>query len=173
MRNVEVIPFSKKWKTKFTIEKTILKNIFKDNIVNIYHIGSTSIPGLAAKPIIDILVVVKNLGKIDKKNNEMIKIGYKPLGEYGIKNRRFFQKDGSNRSHHVHVFQSADDNIVRHLAFRDYLIHNEKRFKEYELLKIKLAGQFPFDIDAYCKGKDSMIKEIENEALVWYKKHNE
>jgi len=99
----------------------------------------------------------------------MIKEGYEPLGEYGIKNRRFFQKGGDKRTHHIHIFQENDINVIRHIAFRDYLNYNKKRLKEYENLKIKLAKKFPYNVDLYCNGKDSFIKEIEQEALIWYK----
>jgi GrpB-like predicted nucleotidyltransferase (UPF0157 family) len=168
MRKVEVIKYNKKWINYFQTEKIILNKIFQDNAINIHHIGSTSIPGLSAKPIIDILIEVKNLLKVDSKNNEMIKQNYEPHGEYGIKNRRFFSKEGNNRAYHVHIFQEKDNNIIRHLAFRDYLKHNNFRSKEYKELKINLAKKYPNDIDSYCKGKNSLIKEIEKEALYWY-----
>jgi len=170
MRKVEVVKYDINWKNKFNIEKNILLKIFNKNIIKIYHIGSTSIKGLSSKPIIDILIEVKDLLKIDEKNDEMIKAGYEPLGEYGIKNRRFFQKGNNNRTHHVHIFQKKDYNIVRHLAFRDYLKYNHKRLKKYEDLKIKLAKQFQNDIESYCNGKDNFIKETEKEALLWYKR---
>ena len=116
--------------------------------------------GLSSKPIIDILIEVRNLLQVDKKNNEMIKIGYKPLGEYGIKNRRFFHKGDDNRTHHIHIFKQKDQNIIRHLAFRDYLRHNKKKMKEYESLKIKLTKNYSDDIDMYCKKKNILIKNF-------------
>jgi GrpB-like predicted nucleotidyltransferase (UPF0157 family) len=178
MRKVEVIKYNKKWINSFKTEKIVLNKIFQDNIINIHHIGSTSIPGLSAKPIIDILIEVKDILEVGSKNNEMIKQGYKPYGEYGIKNRRFFSKDRNKKAYHVHIFQEKDNNIIRHLAFRDYLKHNNFRLKEYEKLKINLAKKYSNDIDSYCKGKDSLIKEIEKEALNWYicscaTRHNE
>ncbi len=170
MRKIEVLPYNKKWLQQFLDEKICLKNIFRTNAVNIHHIGSTSVPGLAAKPIIDIMIEVNSLQEVDSKNKKMIELGYRPLGEYGIKNRRFFQKGRDNISHHVHIFKINDENIIRHLAFRDYLKVNKKRLKEYEEFKIKLADQYHDDIDSYCKGKDFLIKEIEKEALNYYKK---
>lgn len=170
MRKIEILPYDKNWKVQYEKEKTLLLNIFKNSINHIYHIGSTSIPNLAAKPVIDILIDTYSISNIDNFNQEMIKAGYEPLGEYGIKNRRFFLKGGDNRTHHVHIFQKNDHNIIRHLAFRDYLNHNKKRLKEYEELKIKLAIKYPYDINGYCEGKNNLIKEIEKEAVIWYNK---
>ena len=168
MRKIEVVKYDPGWVKKFNEEESILEKIFKENVENIFHIGSTSVPGLSAKAVIDLLIVVKDLQKVDSKNEEMIQAGYEPKGEFGIKNRRYFPKGGDNRSHHVHIFQKEDSNIIRHLAFKEYLKYNNKRMKEYELLKIELARKFPHDIDGYCNGKDFLIKKIEKEALSWY-----
>lgn len=98
-----------------------LNQILKNEIIDIHHIGSTSVPGLSAKPIIDIMPVVKDINIVDKYNEEMQGIGYEPKGENGISGRRYFEKGGDNRTHHVHIYQVGSYEIKRHLAFRDYL----------------------------------------------------
>lgn len=171
MRKVEVCSYSKKWSYMFTEEVEKLKLIFGNEIVEIHHIGSTSVPGLSAKPIIDIMPIVSNINQIDKYNQEMQAIGYEPKGENGIPGRRYFQKGGDNRSHHVHIYQIGSYEIIRHLAFRDYLQTHPNEKKSYGELKEKLAKQFPYDIESYIRGKEHLVREIEVKALNWYREN--
>jgi GrpB-like predicted nucleotidyltransferase (UPF0157 family) len=169
LRKVEVCSFNEKWDMMFKEEAERLKAIFGNTILEIHHIGSTSVPGLKAKPIIDIMPIVSDIYLVDSYNNEMIEIGYNPKGENGIPGRRYFQKGGDNRSHHIHVFQSGSDEIKRHLAFRDYLCNHRIMKEKYGDLKEQLAKQFPYDIESYINGKAELVKEIELKALYWYK----
>ncbi len=173
MRNIKVLEHDFNWKKIFQIEKEKLENTLKDNIIKIFHIGSTSVEDLLAKPVIDILLVVKNIDKLDNYNIEFEKLGYEVMGEYGIENRRFYKKGGEdNRSHHIHAFQYDNINeIERHLLFRDYLRINKKARGEYGKLKAELSVKFPNDIDGYCDGKDELVKAIERDALIWHWKN--
>lgn len=152
----------------FIEESQKLNDIFNNEIVEIHHIGSTSVQGLKAKPIIDIMPVVKNISVVDKFSNKMKDIGYEPKGENGIPERRYFQKGGDNRTHHVHIYVVGSYEIDRHLAFRDYLRIHPDLSKSYGDLKEKLALQFPYDIESYIKGKEQLVREIESKALEWY-----
>lgn len=168
MRKVEVQPYNKQWISIFEEEANRLHKIFGLEIIDIHHIGSTSINGLKAKPIIDIMPVVKDITRIDHFNISMIAIGYKPKGENGISQRRYFQKGGDNRTHHVHIYQSGSSEIVRHLAFRDYLRAHPDVAKKYGDLKEYLSQLFPYDIESYIKGKEQLALEIERKAMFWY-----
>ncbi len=151
---------------KFEEESLLIKDIIADNCIAIYHIGSTSVPGLAAKPIIDIMVVVKSLEKVDDVAEDFLKTGYEYLGEFGIAGRRYLRKGGDERTHQIHIFQADDwNNIGRHLAFRDYMRIHEKERDEYAKIKIALAQRFPYDIDGYCDGKENFVREMEKLAL--------
>lgn len=173
MRKVEVSSYDEKWAVLFAEEADKLKLVFENEMVAIHHIGSTAVPGLKAKPIIDIMPVVKDISLVDKYNEEMKSIGYEPKGENGIPNRRYFQKGGDNRTHHVHIYQVGSPEIKRHLAFRDYLLQNSRVMKSYGELKERLAQQFPYDIESYINGKDSFVKKIELKALEWAKENQE
>ena len=110
------------WPSKYVRERDYITEILKDNCISIYHIGSTSVPGLAAKPIIDIMAVVRSLEKVDTVAEKFSEIGYEYLGEFGITGRRYLRKGGDERTHQIHIFQADDwNNIGRHLAFRDYM----------------------------------------------------
>ncbi|MBS4191956.1 GrpB family protein [Bacillus sp. FJAT-49705] len=171
MRKVEVCPYNEQWVSMFEEEASKLSDIFGEEIVVIEHIGSTSVPGLKAKPIIDIMPVVKDINMVDKYNKAMQDMGYEPKGENGIPNRRYFQKGGDNRTHHVHIYQFGNDGIQRHLAFRDYLIAYPEAKKKYGELKQQLSQQFPYDIQSYILGKENLVKEIERLAIDWYKEN--
>ena len=125
----------------FEAEAQKIKDIFGDELVDIHHIGSTSVPGLQAKPIIDIMPVVKDIDKIDSFNKQMEGLGYESMGEFGMKGRRYFRKGGDDRTHQVHVFQVDNkEDIHRHLAVRDYLRTHDEEMKKYGALKKTLPN---------------------------------
>ena len=171
MRKIEVVEYKKNWPKLFKKEAVLIKRVFNDEIIEIHHIGSTSVPGLKAKPVIDIMPVVKDIDEIDNYNEKMEKLGYEARGEYGIKGRRFFLKGGDDRSHHVHIFQyDNEEAIERHIAVRDYLKTHKKEAEEYAEIKAKAAENYPHDINGYCEYKDKFVKELENKALAWKNK---
>lgn len=170
--HVIVTESNKDWPILFRQEADKIEAILKQELIAIHHIGSTSVPGLKAKPIIDIMPVVKDIEKIDSYNKEMTSLGYEALGEFGIPGRRYFRKGGSHRTHHIHIFEEENStDIERHLAVRDYLRAHQDTADEYGELKAKLAQQFPNDSGAYSDGKDDFVKQLEETALEW-KRHS-
>jgi GrpB-like predicted nucleotidyltransferase (UPF0157 family) len=157
---IEVLPYDPKWIDEFKKEASQIKPIFRDNFVAIHHIGSTSVPGLAAKPTIDILLEVKHIKQVDECNKQMELLGYEAWGEYNIPGRRFFVKGDTKRTHHVHTFESNSQDIARHLYFRDYLKSHPKEAKEYANLKIKLAEQFAHNRRAYVQNKQEFVRRM-------------
>ena len=168
LRKVEVMAYNERWPQMFSEEAARLNDIFRNEIIAIYHIGSTSVIGLSAKPIIDIMLVVRDINHVDEFNENMINIGYSPKGENGIAKRRYFEEGGDNRTHHVHIYQSGSHEIMRHLAFKEYLKEHANALKAYSQIKERLAKQFPDNIEAYINGKDHFVKDLEIKALAWY-----
>lgn len=167
-QHIVVVEYDPKWEDMFNIEAQIIKDILSDNCVEVFHIGSSAVKGLKSKPIIDIMPVVKNLYEVDKLSSEFEKVGYEYLGEFGMEGRRYMRKGGDNRSHQIHIFQESDtSNINRHLAVRDFLRKDENFRLEYGNLKERLAKKYPYDIEKYCDGKDSFVKNLEKIALNW------
>ena len=168
-QHITVVNYDPEWPSKYVRERDYITEILKDNCISIYHIGSTSVPGLAAKPIIDIMVVVRSLERVDTVAEKLSNIGYEYLGEFGIAGRRYLRKGGDERTHQIHIFQADDwNNIGRHLAFRDYMRTHERERNQYAKIKKDLAQKFPYDIDGYCNGKENFVREMENYALVQY-----
>jgi len=168
IRKIEVVPYDPDWSRLFKVEADEIASFFGREVVAIHHIGSTAIPGIRAKPIIDMLVEVQEIEKTDAFNEEMAKRGYQPKGEFGIAGRRFFIKeDEVNRTHHIHVFQNGHPRIEQYLDFRDYMIAHPEEARAYSELKEELAQRFPHDIESYMAGKDSFIKEIDSKARAW------
>ncbi|MBD7908533.1 GrpB family protein [Sporosarcina gallistercoris] len=166
-RKVEVLPYSSLWLSAFQEEAAILRGIFGSDVLEVHHIGSTAVVGLSAKPVIDLLLVVRSIACVDAHNDAMRGIGYEPKGENGIEGRRYFQKGGNERSHHVHVFEEGCAEITRHLLFRDFLRAHPARAMEYGELKTQLAEQYPDDIEKYIEGKSEVIRQIECDAAEW------
>ncbi|REH77492.1 GrpB family protein [Staphylococcus felis] len=169
---IKIESYNPNWCTQYQIEQSLLQSILGSALLEIHHIGSTSIPQLKAKPIIDILCVVSDIRLIDAFNQDMLNIGYNPLGEYGLSGRRFFVKTANSHNehtHHLHIFDVHNQNqIIRHLAFRDYLREHPKDAKRYEELKERLACIHSQDRHAYTNGKSAFIKEIEQQAQRYF-----
>lgn len=168
-QHITVLNYDPEWPLKYERERKAIAEILDGNGISIYHIGSTSVPGLVAKPIIDMMAVVRSLEKVDDARGKFSELGYECLGEFGIAGRRYFRKGGDERTHQIHIFQADDwNNIGRHLAFRDYMRTHEKERAEYAKIKTALAQRFPYDIDGYCDGKDAFVREMEKRALLEY-----
>lgn len=168
-QHITVLEYDPRWKQDYQEERKKIAAILKENALAIYHIGSTSVSGLAAKPIIDILAAVRSLEEVDSVADSFSAIGYEFLGEFGIAGRRYLRKGGDERTHQIHIFQADDwNNIGRHLAFRQYLATHEREREEYAKLKQELARQFPYDIDGYCDGKEAFVLAVEAQALACY-----
>ena len=165
---IEVVPYDQTWIDLFELEAKTLAAIVADNFIAAHHVGSTSIPGLAAKPTIDIILEVKDIHAVDANNQAMADFGYEAWGEYRIPGRRFFVKGEDKRTHHVHTFQAGDDNIARHVIVRDYLIAHPEEAQRYETLKIKLAQEFKHNRRGYVENKQDFVKAMEQRALQWH-----
>jgi GrpB-like predicted nucleotidyltransferase (UPF0157 family)/GNAT superfamily N-acetyltransferase len=159
--NVEVIPYNCQWPEMFEREAKLLKQAFGNNCAAVHHIGSTAVPGLSAKPIIDILCVVEDIQNVDKSSKAMESLGYEVKGENGIAFRRYFQKGINPRTHNVHVYEEGDPEISRYLKFRDWMRSHDDDAQKYAKLKLELASLFPQDILQYCNGKDAFVASID------------
>ena len=168
-RRVGIVSYNPNWKEIYKEESKKIKNVLSDIIVDIHHIGSTAIPGIKAKPVIDILVEVKDIEAVDRYNNKMEELGYEVMGEYGIPKRRFFRKGGNKRTHHIHIFQVGNEEIERHINFKEYLIAHPDKAREYSKLKEKLTNKYTYDVENYTNGKSDFIKEIDRKAKLWGK----
>ncbi|RKL64713.1 hypothetical protein CR203_24835 [Salipaludibacillus neizhouensis] len=168
MRKTKILAWTDDWGKSYCQEEKVLEEVFREELVDIFHIGSTSIPTIGyAKPIIDILIVVKDIENVDLYNNEMLELGYEPKGENGIAGRRYFQKGKDNRTHHLHIFQVESEHIKNHLDFKEYLIKNTEEAKKYGELKINLAKQFPNEHHKYQNGKQQFVNELADKAKEW------
>ena len=169
MRRVTVVPYDPRWPQAFAAASAEVAAALGANLLDIHHIGSTAIPGMHAKPVIDMLVVGADIGAIDARDAPMRALGYEPLGEFGIAGRRYFRRDNSagDRTHQVHAFQTGSPHVQRHLAFRDFMRAHPEPAEQYAALKRRLADAHPNDIEAYMDGKDGFIKEMEVRALAW------
>ena len=169
MRQVTVVPYDPNWPAAFERAACEVKAALCESVLVIHHIGSTSIPGIHAKPIIDMLAVAGDLSRVDADSERMRAIGYEVMGEFGIDGRRYFRRDNAAgvRTEQVHAFANGSPHLLRHLAFRDYLRAHGEVAQEYSQLKQRLAAAHPFDIEAYMDGKDEFIRLTQAKALEW------
>ncbi|MDJ0747637.1 MAG: GrpB family protein [Xenococcaceae cyanobacterium MO_167.B27] len=168
---VQVVPYDSQWKTAFETESHHIAKALATNLVVIHHIGSTAIPHIYAKPVIDFLIEVKDIDLVTEQTPAMVALGYEAMGEYGLIGRRYFRKENPPgiRTHNVHIYEIYSPEIERHLAFRDYMIAHLVDAQQYSQLKQELAQKYPEDIEGYMDGKDEFIKRIERKAIQWQK----
>lgn len=164
---VRLTEHDENWVRMFEEEAGLIRAVFGDQIIKIEHFGSTSVAGLKAKPVIDMMCIVKDIEKIDAFNGRMKSLGYDVVGEWGLPGRRLFRKGGENRTHHIHVHQSDNSQIQRHLIFRDYLRAHPEEVERYAKLKEELTQRCD-DTDFYSKAKKPFVQEMEQRALRWF-----
>jgi len=158
-RTVKLEPHSERWRQLFDEEAARIRAAIGEVVATIEHIGSTSIGGIAAKPIIDIAVGVEKIADGARCVRPLENIGYEYRGEHGIAGRFYFVK-GEPRSHHLHVLEMDSDFWRSHLLFRDYLRENKAIAEEYENLKKELAKRYAENREAYTNGKAGFIENV-------------
>ena len=163
--HIVIAEYDQAWIDSFQREVICLQRLMGDLLVQAHHIGSTSVPGLAAKPVVDLLLEVTDVKKLDDLQATSISHGYQFWGEYGLVGRRYLTKGTDPRTHNIHSYTSGDSALHRHLAFRDYLRAHPDVAADYVSLKRRLAAECNHDIDKYCDGKDAFIKHHQQLAL--------
>jgi GrpB-like predicted nucleotidyltransferase (UPF0157 family) len=169
---VELHPHSPQWAKMARSEIESLQRALGDVIITVHHVGSTSIPGIMAKPIIDLLPVVRNLGSLDLSMPRVKSLGYDCLGEFGLPGRRYCRRDDpitGKRAYQLHFYARGSPEIDRHLAFPDYLRAHRAIAEEYEAEKIRAAALHPDNTHEYNDAKNDWIKRVERDALQWWK----
>ncbi len=161
-KRVVVVPYNEQWKTDFETIKQHLLTTINDIIISIEHIGSTSIEGLSAKPIIDIDVVIKDYSVFDTVIERLASLGYIHEGNLGIKDREAFDYKGNADlpKHHLYVCPEFSAELHKHITFRDYLRNNPHAVQKYSKVKDEGAKLFPDSIDDYIAYKSPCIEEI-------------
>lgn len=160
---VLVVPYDPLWQTAFDIEKERILEAYSDFSVEVEHVGSTAVPGLCAKPILDIMIGIPS----DKDGVRLApfleELGYFYKGENGISGRHYFTL-GSPRTHHIHMVEKEGEIWKKHLLFRDYLRNHQEDRDEYAALKQSLSETFPTDRLQYTESKNELIQSILEKA---------
>lgn len=161
-KRVVVVPYNEQWKNDFNTIKNYLLTAVKDNIIGIEHIGSTSVEGLSAKPIIDIDIIMKDYSVFDALIDNLKALGYIHEGNLGIKDREAFDYKGEVNlpKHHLYVCPEFSEELHKHVTFRDYLRNNPEAVLKYSKVKEEGAKLYPDSIDDYIAYKSPCIEAI-------------
>lgn len=165
MRQIKVVPYNENWPLEFEKIRVEIATVLGDTVIAIEHVGSTSVPGLWAKPIIDLDIVIEDaLFEIVK--SKLALLGYNHQGNLGITGREAFGYEAKPHlmTHHLYVCAKDSPELIRHLSFRDYLRTCEEDREKYGKIKQEMAQKFPYDVDGYIAGKDPVIREIYRKA---------
>ncbi|MFJ8260669.1 GrpB family protein [Rummeliibacillus sp. NPDC094406] len=158
---VFLIPWTSEWEKEFLVEKRQIENIIGQHTVAIHHIGSTSVSGLSAKPIIDIAIEIETFEEGLACVTGLKTLGYKYRGTAVLPERHYFNK-GEPRTHRIHMYESGNKYLVEQLQFRDYLRNNKTARIEYEKLKQELSQMNIHDKHQYAEDKSNFVMSILN-----------
>jgi GrpB-like predicted nucleotidyltransferase (UPF0157 family) len=166
LSTIIVNDYNPTWPAKFVEEMQRLQNEIGELIEEIQHIGSTSVTGLAAKPIIDILIVVPNISVVQHCILPLERLGYSYHGEGGIADRHFFRKPphGFDRDFHIHMIERSNEQYEFYIFFRDYLQAHAEARQAYADLKRELAARFGSDRTSYTAAKHDFIRLLIEKA---------
>ncbi|UNO50799.1 GrpB family protein [Alicyclobacillus acidoterrestris] len=165
---VELHDYTPTWRSRFEREQKVLAEALGDVALDIQHVGSTSVPGLCAKPIIDIIVGVRSLKQFSVCDIRTLEqLGYVFRGDAGIAGRLFFRKGVPRAQFHLSVVAKDGEQWTKHVLFRDYLRHHESDAKAYASLKMTLASQYSHDRTTYTSRKGPLIAAILRKAYRW------
>ncbi len=164
---IHLVPYNPQWKSKFEDEKNVIEKILRAWVnEGIHHVGSTSIPGLAAKPIIDIMVGVESLAQSKECIELLAQIDY-CYAPYRTNIMHWFCKPSpEHRTHHLYLMEPTNPEWKARLAFRNYLRDNASARMEYETLKLRLSKKHKFDREAYTAAKTEFVARIVKIALI-------
>ncbi len=165
-RHIEIADYDPGWPRAFERESAIILEACRPQVAEVHHVGSTSVPGLAAKPILDMLPVASGPAEALAAVPRMEALGYRHRGEYGIPGRSYFEKAVDGRTvAHAHMFPAGHPEIRRHLLFRDHLRTHPEAARAYERLKRALAVEHRDDREAYADAKDAFIAGVVAAAM--------
>ncbi|TNE48606.1 MAG: GrpB family protein [Bacteroidetes bacterium] len=194
--HIQITPFNTTWATQFSRIRDEIQNLLQEYDPEIEHIGSTSVPGLAAKPIIDIMAGIRNLSQLDALVPDLLEnrhyLFYQAFNRFFPQRRLFVRlKDETDpavfpqvftelesiphaainphRLAHVHVWEYESADWVRHIAFREYLKEHDVVREQYAALKIKLGKRDWKNGMEYNNAKDAFLKQEERNAISWYR----
>ena len=162
--SVRIVPYDSTWPLEFSAEAARIERACDGLPIRLEHIGSTAIPGLAAKPVIDILAGRPGNIPGERYLAAFKQLGYEHKGAYGIPGRNYFRK-GTPRTHHVHMFSVSSEMWRDHLLFRDYLRAHPEIAREYETIKRELAMTYVLDRERYTDAKGPFVRSIVRRAL--------
>ena len=156
-RTIVVVDYDPSWPLTFGSLRAPLWDAVRDVALAVEHVGSTAVPGLAAKPIIDIDVIVSARAETRAAVDRLAAVGYVHQGTLGIEGREAFESPAGLPAHHLYVCVQGSAALINHLTLRDYLRGHPDRAAAYGHLKKQLAAQFPTDIDKYVAGKTDFV----------------
>jgi len=164
---VRIVPYDASWPARFEAEETLLRGAIGGWVTGgIHHVGSTAVPGLAAKPVIDILVGVRDLPSSRACFGELAKLGYR-YAPYRAEEMHWFCKPNpSHRTHHLHLVPTGSPRYQSELAFREILRSRSDIADEYAALKRALAGQYEHDREGYTKVKAAFVAKLVRESAL-------
>ena len=170
---VVLAPYNPDWPRQAARHGEALR-VLGSVLVHVHHIGSTAVPGLAAKPIIDLMPLVRSLSALDRERARIEAIGYAWHGAYGIPGRRYctLTDEAGVRAVQFHCFRAASPRAIRHLAFRDYLRAFPEVARAYEAEKRRARALHPDDSHFYTDEKSAWIRTTEATALAWHAERN-
>ncbi len=168
---VELLDHDPTWRDSAAAEARALLAAMGPCLLTVHHVGSTAIPGIHAKPILDLIPVARRLSDLDACRARFEALGYEWWDEYGLSERRYCTRSNAatgTRLSQLHCYEDGSPEIIRHVAFRDYLREHLDVAAEYDREKARCRSRYPDNSHEYGDCKEVWIRKAEANALAWY-----
>lgn len=157
---IQVVDYNPEWPNRFCQLREKIGPLVGGFAVAIEHVGSTAVPGLAAKPVIDIDIIIPSRNELSRAVAQLGRLGYEHRGDLGIEDREAFWAPQDEPAHHLYVCPQNSVALRNHITLRNHLRNHSSDVSAYSALKKELAKQFPNDMDGYVEGKSVFILSI-------------
>ncbi len=169
-----LVPYTPEWAEEFKKLKTQISPLFGDNLISFEHVGSTSIPGMLAKPQIDVCAIVRDLEIVKASRVKFKRLGYQVKGDYVGQHEEYFTFDeNGERKYNIHTLQKGNPAITGYLSFRDYIRAHKEARDAYIAIKEELRKEYgEDDYNSYDWQKGNKMESLKQEARKWYKQNS-
>ncbi|MGK0553615.1 GrpB family protein [Macrococcus capreoli] len=168
MKRIVVLPYDSIWQHLYLDESRKLKTVLKEHVQSIQHIGSTAVPGMYAKPIIDMMLITKSIVLFEAQHQLLMQLGYERVASEFKNSLQYVKRVSGDRTHQLYIFEAHHEKVLEMSAMTAYLNYYPSEMERYNGVKRELAKLYPFEVAAYEQSKLIFVTVMTVKAVDWY-----
>ncbi|MGK0576651.1 GrpB family protein [Macrococcus capreoli] len=168
MKRIVVLPYDSIWQHLYLDESRKLKTVLKEHVQSIQHIGSTAVPGMYAKPIIDMMLITKSIVHFEAQHQLLMQLGYERVASEFKNSLQYVKRVSGDRTHQLYIFEAHHEKVLEMSAMTAYLNYYPSEMERYNGVKRELAKLYPFEVAAYEQSKLIFVTVMTVKAVDWY-----